>query len=165
LRVESWMLRVKGKSLHGQKPDTYHHNLRNAIHYAHDDVCSGHWQRHNTGDLSGKLFLSRHSYKRKGKRKHKRKHKIRYFLSESSKQIIFSSFIKKISKIYNKLLISHNSKKNIFDIIFLILVNIFLLIILYDVYYKDYESVHIFEIKFITTIYYIIIEVLFIYIL
>ena len=53
------------------------------------------------------------------------------FLSESSKQIIYSPFIKKISKIYNKLLISYNSKiKSIFDIIVLILVNISSLIIL-----------------------------------
>ena len=53
------------------------------------------------------------------------------FLSESSKQTIYSSFIKKISKIYNKLLISQNSKiKSIFDIIVLILVNISSLIIL-----------------------------------
>ena len=71
------------------------------------------------------------------------------FLSESSKQTIYSPFIKKISKIYNKLLISYNSKiKSIFDIIVLILVNISSLIILYDVCYKDYESVHIFDIKF-----------------
>ena len=84
------------------------------------------------------------------------------FLSESSKQIIYSPFIKKISKIYNKLLISYNSKiKSIFDIIVLILVNISSLIILYDVCYKDYESDDIFEIKFTNSIYYIIIEVLF----
>ena len=74
------------------------------------------------------------------------------FLSESSKQTIYSPFIKKISKIYNKLLISYNSKiKSIFDIIVLILVNISSLIILYDVCYKDYESDDIFEIKFTTT--------------
>ena len=84
------------------------------------------------------------------------------FLSETSKQIIYSPFIKKLSKIYDKLLISYNSKlKNIFDIIVLILVNASSLIILYDVCYKDYESEDYFEINFTETFFYYIIEILF----